>query len=345
MKGLAYKFLHVMKAAVAVAFMALIPTSCVLDGPLPECPRPETRLRFVYEYNMERANAFHNQVHCLSLHVYDKDGNYVGTYTETRQSVLGDEAYRMPLNLPDGDYHVVVYGGMACEASSFSHTASIGPGASLPSLGVRVNPECLTDDRLRRLHDHFYGSADIKVTQNEESEHTVYMMRNTNTIQVALQHLNGSPIDCADFNYTITDDNTLMDAGNNLLAAGEVAYSPYETVNFTTGTKAGEGQTEVNAAVARFTVSRLVQDKATSCTLHVTRKSDGSSVLKLPIVNYMLMFKDNHDATKPMSDQEYLDRENSWRFVFFLDESNGNSWVNTRIIINDWKVVVNNTEF
>ena len=59
----------------------------------------------------------------------------------------------------------------------------------------------------------------------------------------------------------------------------------------------------------------------------------------------MLMFKDNHDATKPMSDQEYLDRENSWRFVFFLDESNGNSWVNTRIIINDWKVVVNNTEF
>ena len=308
MKGLAYKFLHVMKAAIAVAFMALIPTSCVLDGPLPECPRPETRLRFVYEYNMERANAFHNQVHCLSLHVYDKDGNYVRTYTETRQSVLGDEAYRMPLNLPDGDYHVVVYGGMACEASSFSHTASIGSGASLPSLGVRVNPECLTDDRLRRLHDHFYGSADIKVTQNEESEHTVYMMRNTNTIQVALQHLNGSPIDCA-------------------------------------GTKTGEGQTEVNAAVARFTVSRLVHDKATSCTLHVTRKSDGSSVLKLPIVNYMLMFKDNHDATKPMSDQEYLDRENSWRFVFFLDESNGNSWVNTRIIINDWKVVVNNTEF
>ena len=84
MKGLAYKFLHVMKAAIAVAFMALIPTSCVLDGRLPECPRPETRLRFVYEYNMERANAFHNQVHCLSLHVYDKDGNYVRTYSIDR---------------------------------------------------------------------------------------------------------------------------------------------------------------------------------------------------------------------------------------------------------------------
>lgn len=345
MKGLAYKFLHVMKAAVAVAFMALIPVSCVMDRHFPECPRTGVQLRFVYDYNMERANAFHNQMHCLSLHVYNKDGGYVGTYTETQQSVLGDEAYRMSLDLPEGDYHVVAYGGMACETSSFSHTASVGPGTSLKSLGVRVNPECLTVDRLRRLHDHFYGSADIQVTRNVESEHTVSMMRNTNTIQVALQHLNGSPIDCADFNYTITDDNTLMDAGNNLLAAGEVAYSPYETVNFTTGTKAGEGQTEVNAAVARFTVSRLVHDKATSCTLHVTRKSDGSSVLKLPIVNYMLMFKDNHDATRPMSDQEYLDRENSWRFVFFLDESNGNSWVNTRIIVNDWKVVVNNTEF
>ena len=35
------------------------------------------RLRFVYDYNMEYANAFHSQVDCLALLVYDEQGNYL----------------------------------------------------------------------------------------------------------------------------------------------------------------------------------------------------------------------------------------------------------------------------
>lgn len=343
MKGTA-TLKSIMKGALCASFMTVLFTSCVMED-LEECPAPVSTLRFVYDYNMERANAFHNQVHCLTLYVYDKDGKYIETHTETLPETLSDENYRMNLSLPAGDYHVVAYGGMACENSSFVHTSEVGPGTSLGTLGAKLHPDCLAVDSKRRLHDHFYGSADITVSDKEDTAHTVYMMRNTNTVQVALQHVNGTPIDCDDFTYTITDDNTVMDAGNNLIPSGTATYAPYETLNFTTGTRDGDGQTEVNAALARFTTSRLVHDKPTSCTLNITRKADGSPVLSLPIINYMLMFKDNHDATRPMSDQEYLDRENSWRFVFFLDENNGDAWISTRIIINDWKVVVNHAGF
>lgn len=55
-------------------------------------------LRFVYDYNMEFANAFPAQVDCLTLYVYDGDGKYVTTRTVTGPE-LRDEAYRMTLDL------------------------------------------------------------------------------------------------------------------------------------------------------------------------------------------------------------------------------------------------------
>ncbi len=116
-----------MKGALCASFMTVLFTSCVMED-LKECPSPVSTLRFVYDYNMERANAFHNQVHCLTLYVYDKDGKYVETHTETLPETLSDENYRMNLSLPAGDYHVVAYGGMACENSSFVHTSDVGPG-------------------------------------------------------------------------------------------------------------------------------------------------------------------------------------------------------------------------
>ncbi len=43
-----------------------------------------------------------------------------------------------------------------------------------------------------------------------------------------------------------------------------------------------------------------------------------------------------------MESQEFLDRESRWKMVFFLDE--GNTWINTQIVINDWVVRINDTE-
>ena len=41
-----------------------------------DCPRGLS-LRFVYDYNMEYANSFPKKVDCLSLYVFDEQGNFV----------------------------------------------------------------------------------------------------------------------------------------------------------------------------------------------------------------------------------------------------------------------------
>lgn len=349
MKGIAKHITSIMGAAFTAASMGLISTSCnALYDDLPECQPSAVDLRFVYEYNMERANAFHNQVDCLTLYVYDEQGNFVTRSAETSAEQLADENYRMTLHLPEGKYHAVAYGGMECENTSFRHPMLPTADTRLADLKVEMHPDCLTDDSRRRLHNQFHGAVDFEVTTHTTTAAKVEMMRNTNTVQVALQHLNGSPIDHADFDFAIYDDNTLFDADNTLIPAGEVTYLPYLAENRSTGT-VGRADDETvqdwHAAIAEFTTSRIVGGKSTSTTLHVTRHSDGSTVLKLPLVNYMLLFKENHDATSPMGNQEYLDRENRWNFVFFLDERKDNAWISSRIVVNDWEVRINNPHF
>ena len=310
---------------------------------LPECPM---ELRFVYDYNMEYANAFHNQVDCLSAYFYDSDGHLVSVETVTDRDLLSDEDWRMRPQLPAGSYHVVAYGGMDCEQSSFVHVNEPAVGSHFTGLHVQLDPSCLTDSQRLRLHNHYFGSADFTIEPGAGTYATVQMMRNTNSVQVALQHLNGSPIDNRDFLFEITDDNNDFDHVNNLIPTGEIKYSPYNTENRTTGVSE-EGEQEWHAALAQFTTSRLVAGKLTPSTLHVRRAKDGSTVFRIPLINYMLLFKHNNSGAglDRMGDQEYLDRENSWHFVFFLDENQDNLWIKTRIIINDWEVRLNETDF
>ena len=46
----------------------------------------------------------------------------------------------------------------------------------------------------------------------------------------------------------------------------------------------------------------------------------------------------SQQATGNMSDHEYLNREDSYNFTFFLDED-GN-WLDASILINGWRVVL-----
>ncbi|MCH5221566.1 MAG: FimB/Mfa2 family fimbrial subunit [Muribaculaceae bacterium] len=339
------KFLTGLLGGALVALPAVGLSSCgLVREDLPECPTPVVELRFIYEYHMEAGNAFHKQVDCLSAYFYDSKGSLVTVETVTDRDILADEGYRMRPDLEPGDYHVVAYGGMDCENSSFFFTKKLSEDSPLSDLRVRLDPACLTDPDRKRLHNQFYGAADFTVTANEGAYATVEMMRNTNSIQVALQHIDGRPIDYNDFIFEITDDNNDFDCDNNLLPTGEITYTPYNLENRSTGVD--DDQQEWCAALAQFTTSRLYYNKPTRTMLKVTRVSDGETVFNIPLLNYMLLFK--HENTNLgldyiMGDQEYLDRENSWNFVFFLDS--GYMWVSTRIIINDWEVRFNNPNF
>ena len=109
---------RIIGAALCVASMSFAFSSCEnIYEDLDPCAHGVS-LRFIYDYNMEFANAFPKKVDCLTLYIYDEEGNYVDTRVVTGPE-LRDESYRMTLDLAPGKYRFVAYGGMACEKSSF----------------------------------------------------------------------------------------------------------------------------------------------------------------------------------------------------------------------------------
>lgn len=325
-------------AAVLIAGSVLSFSSCDrLHEDLQPCPQG-VRLRFVYDYNMEFANAFPSQVDCLTVLFYDSEGKYVARRANTTASDLSDEGWRMTVDLEPGDYTVIAYGGMEGAESSFSFTSD--PSETLmDQIRVRLKPECLTQPVGTRLHDLFYGNLAVSVEQTdlEYRDYTLHMIKDTNNLRVMLQQVNGTAIDEADFDFNVVDDNTLMGWDNEVIPTANVSYCPWTRGNVSPGELPDDGG-PASVAYAEMSFPRLVTYN--SPRLVITRRADGYKIVDIPLNNYLLMMKS--EAYSSMSAQEFLDRESRWKMLFFLQ---GGRWLDTVIEINDWVVRINNTEF
>ena len=277
---------RLMGAALCVASICLAFSSCeLIYEDLDPCEHGVS-LRFVYDYNMEYANAFPKQVDCLTLYIYDEEGNYVDTKVVTGKE-LQDENYRMTLDLEEGNYHFVAYGGLACAESSFSVTQTPTQGSKQTDLRAKMDDDCLTVPARRKLHDMFWAAL------------------------------------------------TLVNYDNDLLTNGQITYIPWAKGQAQTGVSiVGPDQVvpqPVEVAYAEFSTSRLMKKNS-------PRHEDGATVIDFPLNEYLLIMRsDRYD----MGDQEYLDRESRWTLFFFLQ--NG-IWLQTRIVVNDWVVRINNVE-
>ncbi len=321
-------------AAFGVALMTAALSSCEsIYEDLEACPHGVS-LRFIYDYNMEYANAFPKKVDCLTLLIFDDKGNYVDTRTVTGPE-LGDENYRMRLDLASGSYRFVAYGGMACDKSSFSFVQTPAAGTKRDDLRAAIDDDCLTVAERKNLHGMYWGELEM-ATADMYSEGVVEMMKNTNNIRIVLQHMNGDPVDDKDFEFAITDDNTLFAADNDLIPNGTVTYTPWARGQAAAGVD--EADRDVVVAYAEFSTSRLMTKNSPRLT--VTRKEGGANVIDIPLINYLLLLKS--DLYAQMPSQEFLDRESEWSLIFFLDK--GDAWIRTYIKINDWIVRINDSD-
>lgn len=314
-------------------------TSCdsAIYDDLDPCPQG-LELRFVYDYNMEFANAFPSQVSCLTVEIYDGEGRYVTTRTETGPE-LADENWRMPVDLDPGRYTVVAYGGLECGEASFALGSVPASGSLLGDLSVALKPAMLSAPDGTQLHHLFYGRLDVEIeaTDTERRSATVSMIKDTNNLRILLQNVDGTPVDDADFDYSITTSNTLMGWDNTLLPSPVATYLPWARGQAEAGTTA-DGASPAVLAYAEFSTGRFVNGNP--ATLTVTSRADGHTVLSIPLVNYLLLLKSQEFGS--MGSQEFLDRESRWNMIFFLDSSG--HWLSATIVINDWIVRINEAE-
>lgn len=303
---------------------------------LEECDHG-ARIRFVYDFNMEFANAFPSQVDCLTVLFYDSQGRYVTTRTNS-SSDLADENWRMVVDLDPGTYTILAYGGMDCPEASFSFTSD--PATTLMrDIEVELKPVYLNRLEGLPLHNLFYGNLALTVdpTDTDYRDVTVYMKKDTNNLRILLQQVNGSKIDEADFDFKVTDDNTLMAWDNNVIPTQTVTYVPWAHGNLSPG-ELPDDEGQASVAYAEFSFPRLVTGN--SPRLIVTNKKDNHVVINIPLINYLLLLKS--DLYAGMLPQDFLDRESRWKMLFFLQDG---IWLDTVIEINDWVVRINKADF
>ncbi len=360
----AYLKKWLLAAAAALGCMALL-TSCdsVIFDDEGDCS-VTYRLKFRYDRNMKWADAFTNEVKTVRLYAFSKN---TGTLAWQQMVEAADIAAEgMTLDLPAGDYTLLAWctgveDGTATAADAYTIPAAKVNTTRIDDLTCRLSRgeggECAL-----QLPALFHGRMDVTLPESEfdggEFFWTMDLTKDTNHVRIILQHLSGEPVNPDDFTFTIEEENGLLGADNDRLPDEPIVYSPYHTASgltemttpedyydktitrSTTAPAATRGVTisSVSMAIADLNVSRLMADSKALLTIKAD-DGDDTGITRLSLTEYALLLMDGYNRrfTGP---QDYLDRQDEYALVFFLDEND--KWIATSIIINSWKVVINN---
>lgn len=314
------------------------------------------RLRFRYDKNMKFADAFAHEVKSVNLYAFNEDGRLVWQTSDAGEH-LAQDGYSIGLPLPAGKYFLMAWCGLG-NGESFT-VPNIAEGESRESLHCwlkRIYHEedgAVSKDDLNAL---FHGSIEVDLPNNDyeggEYTYTMPLTKDTNVFRIVLQHLSGKDISADDFTFKIEDENGWLHHDNSLRDDERLTYHAWDKYSGSAGVDLSDPTnpkpdsraiTDVKVAVAELTTSRLFMrdwSRNQKPLLVIRKADDGELVAKIPVIDYALLVKGNYH--RPMDDQEYLDRQDEYNMTFFLDDSN--HWLSTTIIINSWRLVINNTD-
>ena len=319
------------------------------------------RLAFCYDKNMAWADAFAREVKSVHLYAFDPDGILVWQNAESGEA-LAAEDYTMTLDLPAGSYRLLAWCGLengGQREESFAVPAATVGKTRIEELECRLNRQhdaAGAAHSREKLYPLFHGMCDVNLPDDLDGADYLYTMpltKDTNHVRIILQQLSGQPVDPGDFTFRIEAENGRMNYDNKLLSDELITYWAHDTKSGSAslgiddypelgGSKRQAASraitTAVNVAIADLTIARMVPGRSYTLTVET---QDGRESASIPLVDYALLLKDGYDEA--MTDEEYLDRQDEYQLVFFLDEDR--SWIKTSIIINSWKVVLNQIDF
>lgn len=311
-------------------------------------------LQFRWDYNMLFADAFSENVSSVAVFAFDEDTETLAWTRTEKGDALSQDGYRMYINdVPAGRYKVVAWCGLENDGlndESFLLSNLTEGVSTLSDLYCRMQREIQSDGSHHsssQLYDLFHGTAENVVVYSDDGNsilgdhiYTVNLKKDTNSVRIILQQLSGEDIDADNFTYTIEESNGLLNHDNSLLDDEIITYHPWQQKQglasvITEDTRA-EG--DVKVAIADLSVSRLMADRQSILTI---KNGDEEIVARIPLTDYALLVKDNYN--REMTDQEYLDRQDTYTLTFFLDRNQ--RWVSASIIINSWRVVFGTLDF
>ncbi len=310
-------------------------SSCIYENEV-DCP---CEVRFVYDYNMEFADAFPSQVNDVMLFIFDDDGRFISSLQDSGPHL--DAGYRMPLQLVPGHYHLVAWAGLLTDTDCYNLNCDLQRGTStVDDLMLCLQTE--EDEYDQCLTDVWHGQlADFEVKADAPSYATISLVKDVKRFRVLLQDTEGNALSKDDYSFGITTANRMLDHQNEPCECEPLVYRPHTLVEATISNDAAPTRaTDLHALVAELNTLRLTDDVPVRFTVRNEREQQ--DLFDIDLQKYLNLMK--LEVHADMSLQEYLDRESSYQVILIMGHNNAGQEVMMSIQINAWTLVFNQTE-
>ena len=301
--------------------LAVMPASCIYEDEVP-CP---VELRFVYDYNMEYADAFPRRVRDLQLYIFGQDGTLLDTRRATAPDEGFGETYRMNLqDLPAGTYTFLVWATDNAEAATkaYAFDPIATTRTALTDMRLGLQPDAANNCNLT-LPDLWHGLLrDFTITGSAPTEATIHLVQDVKRFRVMLQRA----------------DETRLNYDNSILSSDDpTVYTPYSLEEATVD-NSPRTATSLHTLVGELNTLRL--DATGEARFRIRNTAEERDLFDLNLIRYLELMRLDRHADMPL--QEYLDRENTWNVIFVVGGEGDEHLLS--IQINQWIMVFNETE-
>ena len=307
----------------------LLMTSCTwVKDETDDCPYGFW-LNLHYTYNILDVEAAPEYINEVSVFIYDAEGNYVSRLDVPR-SVLAANDHRVRIEgLQEGDYQFVVWSGMG--NSQYAIT-----GDALTMDDFRLSLAGTSTDYASELPALYHGYLGATHYDDSYAQHDVELMKNTNQLACLVVSVSeNTEIDSEDYTMKVITANSVMDVHNNLVSDDLITYEPFEQEGVTFDDSDFGSLQGIKFNIMTL---RLMSDR--DCRIILEKRSTSEQLFDISLPEYIGMIGSLYtNLGKPLSVQEYLDRQDFYTIVFYL---NGDLDQLVQLQVNSWRLRAKN---
>ena len=277
-----------------------------------DLPRCELWLEFVFDYNMEYADAFNPQVKSVDVLVFDSDDKLLFTKSAKVAALVGGNRMSLTDELDFGSYKLV-------------------PGTTtLQQVIVSLKRET---DVVNFEFQHLYFGEVVEVDHlPSNTNHKIYpvnLIRDTNRFNLALMGYEENKVDGTQYTFEIqAPENAVYSWENEPTGQGPVTYVPYYT---------GPGEISDVVMSARLNTMRLLNRSGWDYKFIIRDANTEAEVWSYNLMTLLSIARpvSRYDGTE-LPFQEYLDRQSEWNLIFTVVEKPGGGFLQIGIVVGTW---------
>lgn len=302
------------KSLFLIVASMLCMASC--DSIREDLPRCELWLEFVFDYNMEYADAFNPQVKSVDVLVFDSDDKLLFTKSAEVAALVGGSRMSLTDELDFGSYKVLTVGSLSDRFRLSDNAGNkLVPGTTtLQQVIVSLKRET---GGVNFEFQHLYFGEVVEVDHlPSNTNHKIYpvnLIRDTNRFNLALMGYEENKVDGTQYTFEIqAPENAVYSWENEPTGQGPITYVPYYT---------GPGEISDVVMSARLNTMRLLNRSGWDYKFIIRDANTEAEVWSYNLMTLLSIARpvSRYDGTE-LPFQEYLDRQSEWNLVFTVVE-------------------------